>query len=99
LSDNDEQAERLASEARAMFAHLPPGEVHDDEPLTFRSVRGRLVVFRRVGYDVEDVFSMEQPPGDHEAAVMKLRSWAHDPPVIVVTYFRYGEAILGVMLS
>ncbi|MBO0893341.1 MAG: hypothetical protein J2O39_03105 [Acidimicrobiales bacterium] len=98
MSDSEERADRLASDAHAILVHLPPGEVRDEEPLALRSVRDRLLVFRRVSHDVEDVFSLERPPGDDETAVMRLRSWAHDPPVIVVTYFRQGEAILGVML-
>jgi hypothetical protein len=97
MSDSEELADRL-SEAQALFVHLPPGEVRDEEPLVVRAVRGRLLVFRRVSHDVEDVFSLERPPGDDETAVMRLRSWAHDPPMIVLTYFRHGEAILGVML-
>ena len=48
----EDWADELAAEARAMFAHLPAGEIEDDEDLFFRVPAVRLWVFlpRTGGY-------------------------------------------------
>ncbi len=43
---DDDLSEVLAQQARQLFAHLPPGEVHEDEPVRFRTdADGHLMVY------------------------------------------------------
>ena len=65
-------ADRLAEEARAMFANLPPGEIEDDERLFFTVDRGRLIVRRgEIYYSYHEGRTSQYRPS--EAGLIEIR--------------------------